>query len=139
MKHPFLNLLLRWSILAIGVVIAAKIVPGISYDDPMALIVVVLLLSFCNAVLRPILMFFALPFIIISLGFGILIINALLFYFIGSMVNGFHVTGFWPALGASLIVSLSNMLLAALLRPKTSQRPPQAPQAPKNDKDVIDI
>ena len=139
MSHPFLNLLVRWAVLAIGVVIATKIIPGISYDDVTALMVVVLLLSFCNAVLRPILMLFALPFIIISLGFGVLVINALLFYFIGSMVSGFHVAGFWPALGGSLIVSLTNMLMATLLRARSSRRPAAPPQAPKSDKDVIDI
>ncbi|HEX2100786.1 MAG TPA: phage holin family protein, partial [Candidatus Synoicihabitans sp.] len=50
-----MQLLLRWSILALGVTIAAKVVRGISCDDVGTLLIVVLLLSFFNAVLRPLL------------------------------------------------------------------------------------
>jgi putative membrane protein len=141
MRHPFLNLLVRWAILAIGVVIATKLIPGISYDDPWTLCVAVLLLSFCNAVLRPILMLFALPFIIISMGLGILLINALLFLLVSKLVDGFHVSSFWSALGGSLIVSLTTMVLSFVLKKQkvaTSQAEPPPRQDRKNQ-DVIDI
>lgn len=143
MNQSFFNLLLRWVVLALGVVIAARIVPGISYDDGVTLLVVVLLLSFCNAVLRPLLLLFTLPFIILSAGLGVFIINAFLFYIVGKIVDGFHVAGFWPALGGSLIVSVTSMVLSFMLRParRPQQPPSQTPPAPENKKgnDVIDI
>ena len=94
MNNAFVNLLVRWLVLAIGVILSTKLVSGITCDDTTTLVVVVLVLSFFNAVLKPLLMLFALPFIILSLGIGIWIINALLFYVAGRLIDGFHVAGF---------------------------------------------
>ena len=135
MNNAFVNLLVRWFVLALGVVLSTKIVPGISYDTGTTLAVVVLVLSFFNAVLKPLLLLFTLPFIVLSLGVGIWIINAILFYFVGRLVDGFHVAGFGSALLGALIVSLTNLLMNRLLAPP---RPPGLPPAARRD-DVIDI
>ena len=136
MNNAFVNLLVRWFVLALGVVLSTKIVPGISYDTGTTLAVVVLVLSFFNAVLKPLLLLFTLPFIVLSLGIGIWMINAILFYFVGRMVDGFHVAGFGSALLGALIVSLTNLLMNRLLaRPR---RRPGPPPAARRD-DVIDI
>lgn len=134
MNHPFVNLLVRWLVLALGVALSTKIVPGISYDSGLTLLTVVLLLSFLNVVVKPILLLFSLPFIILSLGLGIWLINALLFYFVGRLVGGFHVAGFGSALWGALIVSLTNLILNRLLAPPRS---PSKPPARRDD--VIDI
>ena len=68
MNNAFVNMLVRWLILALGVVLSTKIVPGISYDTGSTLAVVVLVLSFFNAVLKPLLLLFTLPFIVLPLG-----------------------------------------------------------------------
>jgi len=92
-------------------------------------------LSFFNAVLKPLLLLFTLPFIVLSLGIGIWIINAILFYFVGRLVDGFYVAGFGSALLGALIVSLTNLLMNRLLaRPRRHGPPPAA----RRD-DVIDI
>ena len=117
MNNAFVNLLVRWFVLALGVVLSTKIVPGISYDTGTTLAVVVVLLSFFNAVLKPLLLLFTLPFIVLSLGIGIWIINAFLFYFVGRLVDGFHVAGFGSAMLGALIVSLTNVLMSRLLAP----------------------
>ncbi|MFH2118908.1 MAG: phage holin family protein [Pseudomonadota bacterium] len=135
MNNAFVNLLVRWFVLALGVVLSTKIVPGISYDTGTTLAAVVLVLSFFNAVLKPLLLLFTLPFIVLSLGIGILIINAILFYFVGRLVDGFHVAGFGSALLGALIVSMTNLLMNRLLAPP---RPP-GPQPPARRDDVIDI
>jgi putative membrane protein len=137
MKHPLINLLVRWSVLALGVALAAKIVSGISYKDGTTLLVVVLLLSFFNAILKPLLVLFTLPFIVLTLGIGVLIINALLFLWVGKLVDGFHVANFWSALWGALIVSITNMVLNSLFR---SSRPRTSAPVPKSKRDdVIDI
>ena len=105
MSHPWVQLLVRWSILALGVTLASHLVPGIRYDSPTTLLVVVLLLSLFNAVLRPVLVLFTLPFIVLTMGLGMLVINALLFLFVGRLVEGFEVGSFWSALGGSVIGS----------------------------------
>ena len=139
MNNAFVNLLVRWFILALGVVLSTKIVPGISYDTGTTLAVVVVLLSFLNAVLKPLLLLFTLPFIVLSLGVGIWIINALLFYFVGRLVDGFHVAGFGSALLGALIVSLTNLLMNRLLAPARPPGPPRPPSGPAKRDDVIDI
>jgi len=137
MNQPFVNLLVRWLVLALGVVLSTKIVPGISYDTGTTLFVVVLLLSLFNAVLKPLLLLFTLPFIVLTLGVGIWLINALLFYFVGRLVDGFHVAGFGSALLGALIVSVTNLVLNRLLAPPP--RPPGPPRGPAKRDDVIDI
>ena len=136
MNNAFVNLLVRWLILALGVVLSTKIVKGISYDTEATLAVVVVLLSFFNAVLKPLLMLFTLPFIVLTLGIGIWIINALLFYFVGRLVDGFHVASFGSALFGALIVSVTNLVLSRLLTPP---RPPAGPAPKAKRDDVIDI
>jgi putative membrane protein len=136
-RHPWLNLLMRWSIIAAGVALSAWIVPGITYDDAVTLLIVVALLSVFNAILKPLLVIFTLPFVVLSLGLGIWVINALLFLWVSRLVPGFHVRDFWAAMWGSLIVSLTNMVLTRLLRTRQVASAPPPPR-PKPD-DVIDI
>jgi len=138
MNNGFVNMLVRWLILALGVVLSTKIVPGISYDTGATLAVVVVVLSFFNAVLKPLLLLFTLPFIVLSLGIGIWIINAILFYFVGRLVDGFYVATFGAALLGALIVSVTNMVLSRMLNPPAQPRGP-APGRPAKRDDVIDI
>ena len=127
------QLLLRWAILAVGVVLATKLVPGIHYNDGATLVVVVLVLSFLNAILKPLLVLFTLPFILLTLGLGVIVINALLFLFVGHLVDGFYVDGFWSALGGALIVSITNLVFSGFMR-RTGPRPTRG-----RKEDAIDI
>jgi putative membrane protein len=144
MNSSFAQLLVRWLVLALGVVLAAKLVNGISYDDNVTLLVVVLLLSFFNAILKPLLLLFTLPFILMTLGLGIILINALLFLWVGKLVEGFEVVGFGAAIKGAIVVSLTNLIVSALVRsPKPANPPPPASSRPPvkagKDDDVIDI
>lgn len=140
MRSTFPQLLVRWAILALGVVIAAHVVSGIHYTDFGSLVIAVLLLSFFNAILRPVLLLFTLPFIIVTMGLGILVINAFLFLFVGRIVDGFTVSGFWPAFWGSIILSITNVVANALLRSPPPRPPgPTAPGSGSTGGDVIDI
>lgn len=145
MNVGFLQLLLRWLILALGVTLATKLGIGIRCDDGATLIVVVLLLSFFNAILKPLLVLFTLPFIVVTLGLGIVVINALLFLLVGRLVEGFYVASFWSAVGGALVVSATNLIMSKLMGGPKPPRPPSTPGSPpagrartKSD-DVIDI
>ena len=140
MNSPFGQLLVRWMVLALGVVIAAHLVPGIHYSDAGALFLAVVLLSFFNAILRPLLILFTLPFILVTMGLGIVVINAFLFLFVGRLVAGFTVAGFWPAVGGSLVLSITNFIMNGFLRaPRPPRRPPGPPGPAGPGGDVIDI
>lgn len=152
MQTDFLKLLKSWLLLAIGVTIAAHTATGISYESGTALLVVVVLLSLCNLVLKPLLMLFSLPFIILTFGIGIWLINAALFLLVGALVDGFEVATFGNALWGALVVSLTggvaNLLFGGTkVRVDTARRgTPPRPKAPSarrpikdDDDDVIDI
>ena len=144
MKSSFTQLLVRWVVLALGVMIATKVVPGIAVDNNGGtLLVVVLLLSFFNAILKPLLVLFTLPFILITMGLGVIVINALLFLLVGRLVAGFHVESFWSALLGSLVVTVTNLLVSAFVKGSQPPAPPPPPprdsNPPSKRDDVIDI
>lgn len=143
MNNAFVNLLVRWIILALGVTLSTKIVPGIRCDTGSTLVIVVVVLSFFNAVLKPLLLLFTLPFIVLSLGIGIWVINALLLFVVGRLVDGFHVAGFGAAMLGALIISITTLLMNRFLGGPKGPRPPRAPAPPAGSSgrrdDVIDI
>ena len=140
LMSSLLQLLVRWAILAVGVVLATKLVPGIHYTDGTTLVVVVVLLSFFNAILKPLLVLFTLPFILLTLGLGVIVINALLFLFVGRLVDGFQVDGFWSAVGGAIIVSITNLLFSGFARGSTARSAsPPADRKRDGRDDVIDI
>lgn len=147
MNKGLSNLLLRWVFLAVGVTLAAKIVPGIHCEDGMTLLVVVVLLSLFNAFLKPLLLLFTLPLVILSAGFGLWLINAFLLWGAALMIgSGFRVDGLFAALMGSAIISLTNIALSTLVGPnkvKVRRGPPPPnqpqPQPPPGKGDVIDV
>ena len=70
-----------------------------------------LVLGILNTFVKPALRILAIPFIVLSLGFFLLVINALLLKLTALLVQGFHVYGFWPAVGGSLVISIVSMFL----------------------------
>lgn len=116
MNSPLAKLIVRWLVLALGVTLAEKIIPGIECRDGTTLFVVVVLLSFFNAVLRPILVLFTLPFIVLTMGLGLVALNALLFLLVSEIVGGFAVDGFWSAVGGAVIVGVTNLVMTILMR-----------------------
>jgi len=139
MKSPFALVVVRWAVLALGVVIATHVVPGIHCRDTWSLVVAVLLLSFFNAALRPVLILFTFPFILLTMGIGILVINAFLFLLVGRLVDGFVVEGFWPAFGGSLVLSVTTMIVNGLVRSSRLPPPPRGPKGSGGGGGVIDI
>ena len=123
--RPLLALVVRWLVLALGVTLAEKLVDGVDCKDGTTLFVVVVLLSFFNAVLRPVLVLFTLPFIVLTLGVGLVVINALLFLLVDKLVPGFEVDGFWSAFWAAVIVGLTNFVMTLVMK----QKPPGGPGA----------
>ncbi|MEX2381120.1 MAG: phage holin family protein [Opitutales bacterium] len=143
MKNPYVYILQSWLLIAIGVLVSAHIVPGISYNDTPTLILVVVLLSLLNAFLKPLLLLFTLPFIVLTFGLGILLINAFLLYLVGALVPGFEVIGFWSAFLGAIVISLVTLLVNMLIGGSSGGGPGgrrrQARRRRANDDDIIDI
>ncbi len=105
------NALLRWFVLALAVWVAAVIVPGIHYDHGQSILIAALVLGILNTFMKPVLRILSLPFIFVTLGFFLLVINAILLLLTAWLVPGFHVAGFWAAVFGSLVISIVSMVL----------------------------
>jgi putative membrane protein len=98
----------------VGVLVAAHVVDGISYETWVDLVVATLLLGLLNAFVRPILMLLSLPLLLLTLGLFTLVINAGLLWLVGELVKGFHVAGFWTAFKGALVIAVLSLLLNSL-------------------------
>ena len=106
----------RWAVTTVAVMVASSLLHGIRYDSVAALIGAALLLGIFNAFIRPVLLILSAPLILVTLGFFILVVNALLLLLVPSVVSGFHVDGFWSAFWGAIIISLISWLLSAFFR-----------------------
>lgn len=107
--------LLRVVIVALGLWLATQILPGIVLDSPATLFGAALLLGVVNAIVRPIAVILTFPLTLITLGLFLIVINAMMLGLVASLLGGFHISGFWTAAGASLIVSLTSWVASGLI------------------------
>ncbi len=109
------GLLIRWVIYALSLLLISQILKGIEVDSLLAAFVAAAVLGIINAVLRPILLFITLPLTILTLGFFALMINGFMLYIAGSVVEGFHVEGFWSSIFGALILSVISWITNAFI------------------------
>ena len=114
------SFLTRWLVTTIAVAIAVQLT-DITADGWFPLIIAALLLGVINAIIRPIMLLLSLPFILATLGFFILVVNALMLWFVGELVPGFRVPGFWTAFFGALIISIVNWALSAFVKGNDGQ------------------
>lgn len=100
------TLIARWFIAALALIVVAYLLPGISVSSFYIALIAALILGLVNTFIRPVLLLLTLPLNILTLGLFTFVINALLFLFVASFVQGFEVSGFWVALVGALIVSV---------------------------------
>jgi putative membrane protein len=105
-----MKMLTRLLAVVVALLLASRYIPGINIDTIYTALVVAVLLGLINLIVRPILLVLTLPITILTLGLFLFVLNALLFWFVGSFVKGFEVTGFVPALLGSLLVSIIGSL-----------------------------
>lgn len=95
---------------ALALLIVARFVPGIEVNGVYIAIITAFILGLLNIFVKPILVILTLPITILTLGLFMFVINALIFWFAASFIDGFAVDGFLPALVGSLIVSVISAL-----------------------------
>jgi putative membrane protein len=111
-----MNLLSRLIVGVLAVLITGWLLPGVHVDGVLTAILVSIVISFLNAIVKPILVILTIPVTILTLGLFLLVINALLIQLCAKIVDGFSVSGFWTALAFSLILSLVSSILQGLSR-----------------------
>ncbi len=108
--------IIRWGVTTVAVMVASSIIHGIRYDSAASLIGAALLLGILNAFIRPFLLILSVPLILLTLGFFILVVNALMLRLVPGIVNGFHVDSFGSAFWGAIIVSIVSWILSAFFR-----------------------
>ena len=110
------NLIIRLFVNTIALGVASLIVPGISYHLFEDLVIAAALFGILNTFIKPILIILTLPINILTLGLFTFIINSIMLVLTGSFLEGFFVSGFWPALAGAIIISIVSVVLNALIK-----------------------
>jgi len=110
-----LRLLLVWLINALALLAVSYLMPSVQVASFGAALVAALVLGLVNAFVRPILVLLTLPVTILTLGLFIFVLNGLLFWMVGSWLQGFEVAGFWPAVFGAIVFSIISWALSALV------------------------
>jgi putative membrane protein len=113
-----MNFIIKIMISTLAVLITAWLLPGVDVENNSFLtaLIVAVVLSFLNSVVKPILVFLTIPITIVTLGLFLVIINACLILFADRLIDGFHVKGFWWALLFSIILSLVTAIFEGIKR-----------------------
>lgn len=110
-----MRLLITWCINAAALFALPYFMQSIHVDNFWTALVAALVLGLVNTLIRPILVLLTLPVTLISLGLFILVINGLMFWMVAHLVDGFHVGGFWSAVGGALLYSVISWALSTLI------------------------
>ena len=108
-------LLLVWILNAVSLLIVAYVLPGINVASFGSALIAALVLGLLNTLVKPVLILLTLPITVVTLGLFLLVVNALVFWFAGTILSGFRVEGFWWAMLGALVYSLVSGLLSGLL------------------------
>ena len=118
---------------AIAVAVAAWLIDGIRFTGPrqwpdevteklLPLLLVALILGVVTSFVKPILTILSIPFIIVTLGLFLLVINAAMLrltsWLAGELEIGFRVTGWWPAIGGAIVITLTTWVVDAVIGEK---------------------
>ena len=118
-----MRFLARLLLNGVAIILAAYVLPGLHVNGPVPALLAGIILGFVNAIVRPVLFLLTLPLTLVTLGLFIFVINGLLFWMVGTWIEGFRVDGFWAGFFGAIVYSLISWLLSALLlRPRSEKQ-----------------
>lgn len=117
MNRPAYRFLIRWLVCSLGLWIAANFLSdSISYGNELKVIIIAgFVLAIINIVLKPILIIFTLPAILLTLGLFTIIINGLTVFIASKLYTPLEITNFWAAVFAGMVIGLVNYLVTTIL------------------------
>ena len=113
-----MGLLLVWALNAVALLLVPYVIPGVHIESFFSALVAVLVLGLVNTVVRPIFVLLTLPVTVLTLGLFLFVINALMFWFVGDILSGFRVNGFFSALFGSIVYSVASWLFSSIVQSK---------------------
>ena len=109
------RLIVVWLINSLALLTVAYVLPGIAVADFTTAMIAAVVLGLVNAFIRPVLILLTLPATLLTLGLFIFVINGLLFWMVGSWLQGFTVAGFWSGFFGAIVYSIISWALASVL------------------------
>lgn len=114
-RQQFLYFILRWALNSLGLWVAVRLISSINYDGSLMVIFLAgLILSIINVIIKPILVVLSLPFILVTLGLFMVVVNGVMVYIAAALSPGLSM-GFGSAVLAGLIIGLINYALTHIL------------------------
>ena len=119
-----LKLIIRIIINAVAIWAAAELISGVTLDTTRvgAVIAVAVVFGVVNALLKPLAKLLGFPFIVLTLGLFTLVINGALFALTAWLTDALSVSGFWPAVLASIVVAVVSWLLGLFVSDDDADR-----------------
>jgi putative membrane protein len=113
--------LLKFIIGALALWAAAKVVPGVTIDDPTTLLVAALLLGVVNAIVRPVLIILTFPLTLVTLGLFLFVINGITVSLVDAILPGMKIDQFGHAMLAALVIWIVSWGAEMILGVRTRQ------------------
>ncbi len=110
-----ISFIIRLLVNALALLLCAYILPGVHVSGFGGALVAALVLGVVNAILRPVLFVLTLPLQILTLGLFTLVINGLLFWWVGHWGIGLEVSGFWSAFWGAIVLGIVSYVLSSLV------------------------
>ncbi len=117
MNYPLYRFVTRWIVCSLGLWIAASLLSSdITFQNKLIdTIIAGLFIAIVNIVLKPLLIILSLPAIVFTLGLFMIIVNGLMVYIVSELYHPLHITNFWAAVFAGMVIGLVNYLVTTIL------------------------
>jgi putative membrane protein len=109
-----MKLLILWAMNALALLAVTEFVPGVHVSDFQSALLAALALGLVNTLIRPVLLFLSFPITLLTLGLFILVVNGLLFWWVGTLLRDFVVQDFWSGLQGAVLYSIFSWVLSAI-------------------------
>ena len=111
-----MKIILNWILISVSVFVTTKIISGIVVNPIWVALVVGACLTLFNMFIKPIIKVLTLPLNILTLGLFSLVINSILFWYLGTFIKGFEVSTLVAAFVGAIVVSVINWLFSKVFR-----------------------
>lgn len=111
-----MKLIIKLLLNALAVFALAELLNGVSVNGYLGALIVAIVLSVLNLLVKPILVILTLPVTILTLGLFLFIINALIVLLADKLVDGFRVDGLWTAVLFSILLCILQSLLHSFIK-----------------------
>jgi putative membrane protein len=117
MNKPLTRFLIRWLVSSLGLWIAAGLLSdAITLNGSIGVVIIAgLILAVINVFIKPIVVILSLPAILFTLGLFMIVVNGLMVFLASKLYGPLHVTNFWAAILAGMVIGLVNYLVTAIL------------------------